>query len=131
MSERHSLTDMANNVMWMTASQPLMNWMSVQGEISSRLGEMAATWGQDRLRDAEAAQSAVRRMSGTRDVNEIAAIYGEWLHGTMERAARDLSQYASRTQELMGTALPIVRPVQPGEMTVGKEAAKATAKAAE
>lgn len=131
MTDRISVPDMTSSFMWLTASQPMMRWMTIQGEISSRLGEIAATWGQNRLDDAEAAQNAVRRMSGTRDVNEITAICSDWLRGTMERAAREVSQFTSQTQGIVTAGLSGAHHMPQHETATGKDAPQRAAKAAE
>jgi hypothetical protein len=131
MDANTSMPEMGNNMMWLTVSQPLINMMGVQGEMLSRMADMAETWGRNRRQDAEATQDAVRRMSESRDANQISAIFTDWMRGTMERASNDLTQYANHAQGMMSAGMAGAKQMQQEGTAAAKEATSKMAKAAE
>jgi hypothetical protein len=117
--------------MWLGVSQPLISLMGVQGEVFARMADMAEMWGRNRRQDAEAAQDAVRRMSDTRDISEITSIYNDWMRGVLDRASRDISQYAGHAQGIMSAGITGARRMQQEGVAAGQEATQRVAKAAE
>lgn len=123
--------DMGNNAMRLTFYQPLISWMGVQGEVMSRMADMADMWGRSRRQDAEATQDAVRRMSESRDANQISAIFSDWMRGAMERASNDLSQYATHAQGIMSAGMAGAQQMQQQGSAAANNATSKMAKAAE
>jgi hypothetical protein len=105
--------------------------MGVQGEVLSRMADMAESWGRNRRKDAETAQDAVRRMSDSRDANQISSIFGDWMRGAMDRASDDVQQYANHAQGIMSAGMAGARQMQEQGLAAGKQATDKMAKAAE
>jgi len=100
MAGNFGIQEMNDTFMRFGVSNPLIQWMNVQGEIYSRIGELAESWGKHRMEDAAATRDAVSRLSDSPDANEVASIYGNLMQGAMERAAHDMSEMVTHSQAI-------------------------------
>jgi|GEM_PF-2502017 len=94
-----------NDIIRTAGTQPMMIWLGVQGEMLSRLGEMAEMWGKHRREDGEATRDALNRMSNAGDASEAASIYADWLKNMAQRLSNDYAQWAGQSQALFSTGL--------------------------
>jgi hypothetical protein len=94
-----------NDIIRTAGTQPMMIWLGVQGEMLSRLGEMAEMWGQHRREDGEATRDALNRMSNAGDPSEAASIYADWLRTMVQRLSNDYAQWAGQSQALFSTGM--------------------------
>lgn len=130
MTANFNLPEMSDHFLRFAVSQPLNHWLAVQGEVYARMGELAESWGRNRVEDAAAAEHAVRRLSDGPDRNQVAAIYGDLLQGTMSRAANDLSQLALHGQAILAAGMSEARQVQDETLTAGQQGQQAATKLA-
>lgn len=101
-----------NDMARMLGTQPMMIWLGMQGEMMSRLGEMAEMWGQHRREDGEATRDALTRMSNADNPAEAMSIYSDWLKTMIQRLSNDYAQWAGQTQALVGTGLAGMQHIQ-------------------
>ncbi len=131
MTPNTNQSDMVNDFLRLTVSQPVMGMISMQGEIMGRLGQMAETWGQNRRQDAEAARDAVRRLSDSRNAEDVSAIYSDWMRGAMERVSNDLSCMATHSQGILQAGLGSAYQMQQSGAAAVDKAGNQMARAAE
>ncbi|NBC33724.1 MAG: hypothetical protein GVY13_13705 [Alphaproteobacteria bacterium] len=131
MTANLNLPEMSDQFLRLAVSQPLTHWLAVQGEVYARMGEMAESWGRNRVEDATAAENAVRRLADGPDRNQVAAIYSDLLQGAMHRAANDVSQLALHGQAILAAGLSGARQVTAVTADAGREATVPVAKAAQ
>lgn len=121
MAGNFGMQEMNDTFMRFGVSNPLIHWMNVQREVYSRMGEMAQSWGQHRMEDAEATRDAVSRLTDSPDANQVAAIYGNLMQGAMERAAHDMSDMVTHSQAIWMAGMSGARDIQNEAMSGARE----------
>ncbi len=114
-----------NDMLRMAGTQPMMIWLGMQGEMMSRLGEMAEMWGQHRREDGEATRDALTRMSNADNPAEAMSIYSDWLKTMIQRLSNDYTQWAGQTQALVGSGLAGMQRLQKQGVAAERRVAEA------
>ena len=67
-------------------------WLEGQAELVEHTQEMMAGWMKRRQEAVESLFHALRELNGCRDLTGAAAVYNEWLNGSMRRAMADMNE---------------------------------------